>query len=51
MSLFSSFDICMYIHIDWPTFPQLYVKGEFMGGLDIISEMKQSGSLKEQLGV
>lgn len=42
---------CVYINKDWPTFPQLYVKGEFMGGLDIISEMKQSGSLKEQLGL
>lgn len=31
---------------DWPTIPQLYVKGEFVGGSDIIREMFQSGELK-----
>ena len=31
---------------DWPTIPQLYVKGEFVGGADIIREMYQSGELK-----
>ena len=31
---------------DWPTIPQLYVKGEFVGGADIIREMFQSGELK-----
>jgi monothiol glutaredoxin len=39
---------------DWPTIPQLYVKGEFVGGSDIIREMFQSGELKpllEQQGV
>ena len=30
----------------WPTIPQLYVKGEFVGGCDIISEMFQSGELE-----
>jgi monothiol glutaredoxin len=30
---------------DWPTIPQLYVKGEFVGGCDIISEMTMSGEL------
>jgi monothiol glutaredoxin len=30
---------------DWPTIPQLYVKGEFIGGCDIIKEMAQSGEL------
>ena len=30
----------------WPTIPQLYVKGEFVGGCDIIREMFQSGELK-----
>ena len=30
---------------DWPTIPQLYVKGEFVGGSDIIREMFQSGEL------
>ena len=32
---------------NWPTFPQLYVKGEFVGGCDIIKEMFESGELLE----
>ena len=32
---------------DWPTIPQLYVKGEFVGGCDIIREMYESGELAE----
>ena len=32
---------------DWPTIPQLYVKGEFMGGCDIVKEMYESGELLE----
>lgn len=35
---------------DWPTIPQLYVKGEFIGGCDIVREMHQSGELTEVLG-
>ena len=31
---------------DWPTIPQLYVKGEFVGGSDIVREMFQAGELK-----
>ena len=31
---------------NWPTIPQLYVKGEFVGGCDIVKEMFQSGELK-----
>ena len=34
---------------DWPTIPQLYVKGEFIGGSDIMMEMYESGELKEAL--
>ena len=34
---------------DWPTIPQLYVKGEFIGGCDIVTEMFQSGELKQTL--
>ena len=34
----------------WPTIPQLYVKGEFIGGSDIIMEMYESGELKQALG-
>jgi monothiol glutaredoxin len=33
----------------WPTIPQLYVKGEFIGGCDIIREMAETGELKELL--
>ncbi|MDO9335056.1 MAG: Grx4 family monothiol glutaredoxin [Caulobacteraceae bacterium] len=39
---------------DWPTIPQLYVKGEFVGGSDIVREMYQAGELKtflQQQGV
>ncbi|HKR88633.1 MAG TPA: Grx4 family monothiol glutaredoxin [Phenylobacterium sp.] len=39
---------------DWPTIPQLYVKGEFVGGCDIVREMYSSGELQsflEQQGV
>jgi len=32
---------------DWPTFPQLWVKGELVGGCDIVSEMFESGELKQ----
>jgi len=34
---------------DWPTIPQLYVKGEFIGGCDIVKEMFESGELKKLL--
>jgi monothiol glutaredoxin len=34
----------------WPTIPQLYVKGEFVGGSDIMMEMYQSGELQQVLG-
>jgi monothiol glutaredoxin len=33
----------------WPTIPQLYVKGEFLGGCDIVREMYESGELQELL--
>ena len=32
---------------DWPTIPQLYVKGEFIGGCDIVTEMAKTGELEE----
>ena len=35
---------------DWPTVPQLYVKGEFVGGSDIMMEMFESGELKQLVG-
>jgi len=34
----------------WPTIPQLYVKGEFVGGSDIMMEMYESGELQQVLG-
>jgi monothiol glutaredoxin len=34
---------------NWPTIPQLYVKGEFVGGCDIVTEMFQSGELSTVL--
>jgi monothiol glutaredoxin len=34
---------------NWPTIPQLYVKGEFVGGCDIIREMYESGELQDYL--
>jgi len=36
---------------DWPTIPQLYVDGEFVGGCDIVLEMYESGELHETLGL
>ena len=35
----------------WPTIPQLFVKGELVGGCDIVTEMYESGELAETLGV
>ena len=35
---------------NWPTIPQLYVKGEFIGGSDIMMEMYESGELQQMLG-
>lgn len=36
-------------YANWPTIPQLYIKGEFIGGADIMREMYQSGELQELL--
>jgi monothiol glutaredoxin len=35
---------------DWPTFPQLYIRGEFVGGADIVRQMNESGDLRKKLG-
>lgn len=37
------------LYADWPTFPQLWVKGELIGGCDIVAEMAASGELKTLL--
>jgi monothiol glutaredoxin len=36
-------------YTNWPTIPQLYIKGEFVGGADIMMEMFQSGELKQMM--
>ena len=36
-------------YANWPTIPQLYVKGEFVGGADIVTEMFQAGELQSHL--
>lgn len=35
------------LYSDWPTFPQLYVRNEFIGGVDIMSEMEEAGELAQ----
>ena len=39
------------VYSNWPTIPQLYVKGEFIGGADIMTEMYQSGELHQLFGL
>ena len=54
---FSTFDILsdeevrqgLKKYSDWPTFPQVYVNGELIGGLDIIKDLKESGDLVSSL--
>ena len=56
---FETFDVLSDMEIrqgikefsSWPTIPQVYVKGEFMGGSDILIEMYNAGELKEKLEV
>lgn len=38
------------IYSNWPTIPQLYINGEFIGGSDIMSEMYENGELQEVIG-
>ena len=37
------------VYANWPTIPQLYIKGEFVGGSDIIAEMHEAGELQDLL--
>ena len=54
---FSSVNVLEYAEIregiktfsDWPTIPQLYVDGEFVGGCDIVTQMEEEGELGELL--
>jgi Grx4 family monothiol glutaredoxin len=56
---FASFDILtdeevragLKEHYEWPTFPQLYVNGNLIGGLDIVKEMVAAGNFREQLDI
>ena len=56
---FETFDVLSDMEIrqgikefsDWPTIPQVYVNGEFIGGSDILIEMYNSGELKEKLDI
>ena len=56
---FETFDVLSDMEIregikdfsNWPTIPQVYVKGEFMGGSDILIEMYNSGELLEKLEI
>ena len=56
---FETFDVLSDMEIrqgikdfsEWPTIPQIYVKGQFMGGSDILIEMYNSGELKEKLEI
>ena len=56
---FETFDVLSDMEIrqgikdfsQWPTIPQVYVKGEFIGGSDILIEMYNSGELKEKLEI
>ena len=56
---FETFDVLSDMEIrqgikefsDWPTIPQVYLNGEFIGGSDILIEMYNSGELKEKLAI
>ncbi|MBL1321062.1 MAG: Grx4 family monothiol glutaredoxin [Methylophaga sp.] len=39
----------LHRYADWPTFPQLYIKGELVGGCDIVMEMFENGDLKKMV--
>lgn len=39
----------LHRYADWPTFPQLYINGELIGGCDIIMEMYENGELKKMI--
>ena len=56
---FDTFDVLSDIEVreaikeysNWPTIPQVYLKGEFLGGSDILVEMYNSGELREKLEI
>ena len=42
-------NILKHLNVHWPTIPQLYINGEFIGGCDIVKELFDSGELKKIL--
>ena len=44
-----SFTAGLKTYSNWPTYPQLYVNGELLGGVDIVKELVESGEFKDQL--
>ena len=56
---FETFDVLQDMNIregikeysNWPTIPQVYLKGEFLGGSDILIEMYNSGELREKIDI
>ncbi len=59
MSSYSTIDVLSHPEVregikeysSWPTIPQLYIKGEFIGGADLVGEMYESGELHQRLGI
>lgn len=45
----TEFSVFLVASSDWPTIPQVYIDGEFIGGCDIITSMHESGELSEVL--
>lgn len=45
------FVIGLKAYSNWPTYPQLYVKGELIGGVDIVKEMDEANELASTLGL
>jgi monothiol glutaredoxin len=39
------------VYSDWPTFPQLFFRGELVGGCDVVSQLAQTGELQKALGI
>jgi monothiol glutaredoxin len=52
VNILSDVDVrgAMKEYSDWPTFPQLFIKGEFVGGADIVRQMHETGELEKKLG-
>ena len=49
MKKYVTIELCIMISSNWPTFPQVYMNGELVGGADIMLQMHQSGDLVKEL--